>query len=117
MIKETADYRLIKRGKTTLLQRALFHNITKKIEWVDIPTVIEKENTNTELKIICDDCGKEVTQRYKLIPPTEITDWDKRYSGKRDTVLICCDKIRTVDPNNGNQHSYDIPKKCSTEKI
>ena len=60
----------------------------------------------------CGACGKDLNkvETCKLKIPIPISEWDKQKNWKREEVIICCDRVRMVDPNNGGLFDYPIPK-------
>ena len=59
----------------------------------------------------CKICGKDLNraEAHKLKTPVPISEWDKRNGWKREEIVICCGRIRLVNPNNGTLSSYPIP--------
>jgi len=81
-----------------------------------------KENKEVDMReimledqnvVFCGDCKKRIDSlkdfRFKLDPPTPISNWDKERDEDRYTCLFCCGKIRMRD-QEGNLIEYDLPE-------
>ena len=78
-----------------------------------------KINSSDNEPLICSQCKKTLDDKdlYSLEPNVCITEYDKKYNFKRSKVVICCDKIRMVNPNTHEQCWYDIPPEIKINKI